>query len=56
MAGDSEVSPGSFHPFEVSATHLVYVGLGLFIVLVSEDTEISMFVSERHSLECFLCS
>lgn len=24
-----------FHPFEVTAVHVIYVGLGIFIVLVS---------------------
>lgn len=37
MESDSiqNVDPGSFKPFEVTATHLIYVGLGFFIVIVS---------------------
>lgn len=32
------VDPGSFKPFEVSAPHLIYVGLGFFIVIVSTQS------------------
>jgi len=32
---EAEVSPGHFRPFEVTAVHLIYVGLGFFIAIVS---------------------
>jgi hypothetical protein len=31
----ANVEPGHFSPFEITAVHLIYVGLGFFIVLVS---------------------
>lgn len=30
-----KVDPGTFKPFEVTPVHLIYVGLGFFIVIVS---------------------
>lgn len=40
----SDVEPGSFKPFEVTAAHLIYVGLGFFIVIFGM---LSLFIKER---------
>ncbi|PWN88897.1 Sodium/hydrogen exchanger, partial [Acaromyces ingoldii] len=40
----SDVEPGSFHPFEVSATHIIYVGLGVFVALFGM---FSLFIKEK---------
>lgn len=34
---DENIQVGNFHPFEATPAHLVYVGLGLFIVIVSGE-------------------
>jgi NhaP-type Na+/H+ or K+/H+ antiporter len=41
---ETSVDPSSFHPFEVTPVHLVYVGLGFFIVLFGM---FSLFIKER---------
>ncbi|KAK0553528.1 hypothetical protein OC845_001201 [Tilletia horrida] len=41
MGGESE---HGFHPFEVSPAHLVYVGLGFFIVIYAS---LSLFIKEK---------
>ncbi|PWN37298.1 Sodium/hydrogen exchanger, partial [Meira miltonrushii] len=41
---ETSVDPSSFSPFEVTAVHLVYVGLGFFIVLFGM---FSLFIKER---------
>lgn len=41
---EASVDPSSFRPFEVTPVHLVYVGLGFFIVLFGM---FSLFIKER---------
>lgn len=41
---ETSVDPSSFSPFEVTAVHLVYVGLGFFIVLFGM---FSLFIKEK---------
>ncbi|KAK0559941.1 hypothetical protein OC844_004081 [Tilletia horrida] len=43
MAGGTEEHHG-FHPFEVSPAHIVYVGLGFFIVIYAS---LSLFIKEK---------
>lgn len=42
--GMESVEPGSFKPFEVNAPHLIYVGLGFFIVIFGM---LSLFIKEK---------